>query len=66
MERKKLVEAGEEAKKQRKEMLEKISDLEIRLNTEKELREKGKQLLEDEEHKGAELKDFVANLMKQK
>ena len=47
-------------------MLQKISDLEIRLNTEKELREKGKQLLEDEEHKGAELKDFVANLMKQK
>lgn len=56
----------EDGKRTRKELLEKNSELELELNTERESFEKQRLLLQDEESKGSELKSFINNLMKQK
>lgn len=46
--------------------MEKISELELLLSSEKELKQKHLSLLEDEEAKNKDLKNFIDNLMKQK
>ena len=56
----------EELKRSKKELLEKVSELELYLQTEKDLNEKNKQLLSEEEGKANELKNFISTMMKQK
>jgi CHASE3 domain sensor protein len=56
----------EELKRARKELQERVSELELHLNTEREMGDKNKQLLAEEEAKGNELKVFISSLMKQK
>ena len=56
----------EELKRSKKELIEKVSEFEFKLNTEFEINQKTKILLEDEESKGTELKNFINDLMKQK
>lgn len=53
-------------KRNKKQMLEKISELELILNSEKEMKQKHLSLLEEEERKNKDLKTFIDNLMKQK
>lgn len=53
-------------KKERKELLEKNNETEFHLTQQKELLEKVREGLEEEEKKNVSLKEFVANLMKQK
>lgn len=53
-------------KRNKKHMLEKISELELILNSEKEMKQKHLSLLEEEERKNKDLKTFIDNLMKQK
>lgn len=56
----------EELKRSKKELLEKVSELQLYLQTEKDLNEKNKQLLSEEEGKANELKNFISTMMKQK
>ena len=53
-------------KRNKKHLLEKISELELILNSEKEMKQKHLSLLEEEERKNKDLKTFIDNLMKQK
>ncbi len=56
----------DDLKRNKKHMLEKISELELILNSEKEMKQKHLSLLEEEERKNKDLKTFIDNLMKQK
>lgn len=56
----------EELKKHKKELNEKVTETEFKFNAEVEVNQKIKALLEDEEHKATELKNFISELMKQK
>ncbi len=56
----------DDLKRNKKHLLEKISELELFLNSEKEMKQKHLSLLEEEERKNKDLKTFIDNLMKQK
>ncbi len=56
----------DDSKRNKKHFLEKISELELILNSEKEMKQKHLSLLEEEERKNKDLKTFIDNLMKQK
>ena len=56
----------DDLKRNKKHLLEKISELELILNSEKEMKQKHLSLLEEEERKNKDLKTFIDNLMKQK